>query len=52
MSIDRLNETKTWPGEYTRTKLSKENNELKERKVDNTNKDWDTWDFVPDGLLV
>lgn len=43
LSINRLKEQGTWPGEYS---------ELATIEVDDPEADWATWDFVPDGLLV
>jgi len=57
MSIDRLMEKDAWPGSSCnneRVRGDAEGNEQLELKAkyDNRYQSWDTWDFVPDGLLV
>jgi len=43
LSINRLKEKGTWPGEY---------GEIANIEVEDPEAEWATWDFVPDGLLV
>ena len=52
-SIQRLAEDKSWPGSYPPIQ-SAWKGELKQDDdpIDSKPQDWESWDFVPDGLLV
>ena len=53
MSIDRLVEEGAWPGSNVNTDTEESNQHCKdEMKKKYGNEQPETWDFVPDGLLV
>jgi len=61
MSIDRLVEKGVWPGSgcHNEESVNDANDAQQESTIEelknkygNNNQPWDTWDFVPDGLLV